>query len=77
MKKPQPKPTLQDPQLQLLRSANCPTLSHRSNLTYELGMDTSKALHYSISANDGGGFFSPEWIHTDRHKQGGGKALEH
>lgn len=62
MKKPQLKPIPSDPQLTPLRSSTCPTLSHRSNLTYELALDHSRALHYRITENDGGGFFSPEWI---------------
>lgn len=48
--------------IQPLRSSSCSTLSHRSNLTYELALDLTHAMHFRIKANDGGGFFSPEWI---------------
>lgn len=37
MKKTPPKSALPDPQLDPIRTTTCPTLSHRSNLTYELG----------------------------------------
>lgn len=50
------------PAIQPLKSSTCPTLSRKSNLSYELGQDAIKALHYRIVSCDGGGFFSPEWI---------------
>lgn len=45
-----------------LRITTCPTLSRKSKLTYELGLDAAKAFHYRIVSCDGGGFFSPEWV---------------
>ena len=50
------------PQIQPLKSPTCSTISRKSNLTYELGQDPTKAFHYRIVSCDGGGFFSPEWI---------------
>ena len=46
----------------VLRKGSCPTLSRKSQLTYELGQDPAKAFHFRIVSCDGGGFFSPEWI---------------
>ena len=45
-----------------LSHATCPTLSRRSTLRYELGQDPNKAFYFRITHNDGGGFFSPEWV---------------
>jgi len=50
------------PAIQPLKSSTCPTISRKSNLSYELGQDAAKAFHYRIVSCDGGGFFSPEWI---------------
>lgn len=49
-------------QVKPLRSATCPTLSGKSTLSYDVGQDQSKALHYRVTENDGGGFFSSEWL---------------
>jgi hypothetical protein len=45
-----------------LRSSTCPTLSGKATLTYGLGQDPSKGIHFKVTANDGGGFFSSEWV---------------
>lgn len=57
-----------------LRTATCPTLSGKSTLTYELGTDSSKGLHFRVKANDGGGFFSSEWIAWSHIETAIGKA---
>ncbi|MDX1492384.1 MAG: hypothetical protein R3332_13975 [Pseudohongiellaceae bacterium] len=58
-----PKPSSDpSPEVTTLKSSTCPTLSHRSTLTYELGLDPEKTFHFRIISNDGGGFFSPEWV---------------
>ena len=62
MKKTPTKAPSSIPEIQPLKSSTCPTLSRKSNLTYELGQDAAKAFHYRIVSCDGGGFFSPEWI---------------
>jgi len=49
-------------QINPLSHATCPTLSRRSTLSYELGRSSDKAVHFRITHNDGGGFFSPEWV---------------
>jgi hypothetical protein len=54
--------TKEAPSIKPLRKSTCPTLSGKATLTYELGKDTSKALHYRVTENDGGGFFSTEWL---------------
>tara|TARA_R110001592_G_scaffold20023_4_gene81784 strand:- start:2483 stop:2935 length:453 start_codon:yes stop_codon:yes gene_type:complete len=62
MKKTPSKATPPALQIQTLKSPTCPTISRKSNLSYELGQDPAKAFHYRIVSCDGGGFFSPEWI---------------
>jgi hypothetical protein len=51
-----------DAAIQVLKETTCPTSSGKSTLTYQVGVDESGAIHLKVSSNDGGGFFSNEWI---------------
>ena len=59
MKKSSPE---SEPKIKPLRKSTCPTLSCKATLTYELGQDSSKALSFRVTENEGGGFFSSEWL---------------
>ncbi len=48
--------------VQVLKEANCPTSSGKSILGYQVGTDDSGAIYLKVASNDGGGFFSNEWI---------------
>jgi hypothetical protein len=48
--------------VRILKEATCPTSSGKSTLTYQVGIDDSGAIHLKVASNDGGGFFSNEWI---------------
>jgi hypothetical protein len=48
--------------VQVLKEANCPTSSGKSILGYQVGTDDSGAIYLKIASNDGGGYFSNEWI---------------
>jgi hypothetical protein len=48
------------PDLTILKTASCPTLSGSSTLEYQFGKDATGKLHLRISGSDGGGFFSKE-----------------
>jgi len=48
--------------MSVLKVATCPTNSGRANLIYHIGCNEAHDLHFRISANTGGGFFSPEWV---------------
>jgi hypothetical protein len=50
------------PSITPLRKASCKSLEGRGKLDYELGTDESESLHWRISRNSGGGFFSDEWV---------------
>jgi hypothetical protein len=45
-----------------LKETTCPTSSGKSTLTYQVGVDDSGAIQLRVSSNDGGGFFSNEWV---------------
>jgi hypothetical protein len=48
--------------IQILKEATCPTSSGKSTLTYQVGKDKSGAIYLKVFGNDGGGFWSPEWV---------------
>ena len=48
--------------VQILKEANCPTSSGKSILGYQVGTDDSGAIYMKVASNDGGGYFSDEWI---------------
>lgn len=48
--------------IRVIREVKCPTSSGKSTLTYQVGKDESGAIYLKVSGNDGGGFWSPEWV---------------
>ena len=48
--------------VQVLKEGSCPTSSGKSILGYQVGTDDSGAIYLKVASNDGGGFFSNEWI---------------
>ncbi len=51
--------------MKILKTGKCKSLSSKSNLTYNIGSDPESAPHIRIRSNDGGGYFSMEWICLD------------
>ena len=62
LKKPAPAPTIDPEAVQALTRGSCPTLSGKSTLHYELGLDGKQTPLFRITACTGGGFFSKEWV---------------
>ena len=60
MKKPE-----DNPDMRVLKIATCKTLSGKSTLTYQIGASPESIIHLRISKNNGGGFFSDEWLALD------------
>jgi len=48
--------------MRVLKIATCPTNSTKANLIYHIGCNAENELHFRITANTGGGLFSPEWV---------------
>ena len=46
----------------LLKSAECPSLSGSSILTYQIGCNEKNELHLSLTGNTGKGIFNKDWI---------------
>jgi hypothetical protein len=54
--------TITNPSMRILKIASCPTCSAKAKLTYHIGCNTSNEIHFRVTANTGGGFFSSEWV---------------
>ena len=54
-----------NPDMRVLKTTTCKTLSGKSTLTYQIGCTPNSVIHLRISKNSGGGFFSDEWIAYD------------
>jgi len=54
--------------LKIVSTSKCPTISGKSNLTYNVGIDDEGHFFIRILSNDGGGFFSKEWVSMDAVK---------
>ena len=50
------------PTFRILKKAQCPTISGKSDLTYNIACDPQKAIYLRVASNSGGGFFSQEWV---------------
>ena len=48
--------------IRVLKADNCPSLTARSSLGYELGLKDESELYLRLVSNTGSGFFSKEWI---------------
>jgi hypothetical protein len=51
-----------NPDMKVLKTSTCKTLSGKSTLTYQIGVAPDSVVHLRISKNTGAGFFSDEWI---------------
>ena len=61
-KSPSPTSIIDPESVQVLKRSSCPTLSGKSTLHYELGLDPKQTPMFRITACNGGGFFSKEWV---------------
>ena len=51
-----------NPNMRVLKTATCKTVTGKSTLTYQIGTLPDATLHIRISKNTGAGFFNDEWI---------------
>jgi hypothetical protein len=50
------------PSLRVLKIATCSTNSGRATLAYQVGCSEEHDIYFRVTANTGGGLFSPEWV---------------
>lgn len=48
--------------VRILGTSTCASLSGKSTLTYNIGMDTDGQTQIQVVGNDGGGYFNNDWI---------------
>ena len=51
-----------DASIRVLKNGNCPSLTARSTLGYQLGLKDESELYLRLVSNTGSGFFSKEWV---------------
>ena len=49
----------------IVKVGECLNLSAKYKLTYHIGIDDQNSIMIRVVANEGGGYFSPEWIKLD------------
>lgn len=52
----------EEPVIRILKLGNCPTLSGKGNLEYQVGHEVDGDILFRITANSGGGYFSGGWV---------------
>jgi hypothetical protein len=60
--------TEDNPNMKVLKTATCKTLSGKSTLTYQIGCNSEEEIHLRITKNSGGGFFTDEWSSTRTYR---------
>jgi hypothetical protein len=48
--------------VKVVHSGTCPSLSGKSQISYQIGRHPEGAAYLRVIGNTGGGFFSPEWV---------------
>lgn len=48
--------------MRVIKIATCPTNSGRATLAYQVGCNAEHDIYFRVTANTGGGLFSPEWV---------------
>ena len=49
-------------EIRILKKATCPTLSGKSKLNFAIGANEKGDVYIAVTGNDGGGYFSSEWV---------------
>lgn len=55
-----------EPDVRVLRSGSCPSLSGKSKLSYDFGHGPAGQLQIRITKNSAAGYFSQDWVAWDR-----------
>ena len=55
----------EDIKLQILQTTKCQTVSNKSTLNYQIGVDDKNEVYIRVNGNTGGGYFSNEWVSLD------------
>ena len=50
------------PEIRILKTASCPSLSGKSKLTFNIGCNTVGEIQFQVTGNDGGGYWNDDWV---------------
>jgi hypothetical protein len=57
-----PSNTQPAPSIRIIKAASCMNLAGKSKLEYHIGCTSDSEVYFRVYSNEGGGFFSPEWV---------------
>ena len=49
-------------EMRILKTGECPSLSGKSTLTYQIGLEGDKKVFLSLTRNSGSGIFNKDWF---------------
>ncbi len=55
----------EEPSLKIIKTGSCSTISNKSTLKYNVGVNDEGHMNIRVLSNTGGGFFSNEWVSLD------------
>ena len=50
------------PEIRILKTATCPSLSGKSKLTFNIGCNPAGEIQFQVTGNDGGGYWNDDWV---------------
>ena len=50
------------PEIRVLKTATCPSLSGKSKLTFNIGCNPAGEIQFQVTGNDGGGYWNDDWV---------------
>ena len=59
---------MSEEEIRIIKSESCPSLSGKSNITYELGIQGEQQF-IRLAGNSSGGIFCKDWIPVDQIRQ--------
>jgi hypothetical protein len=51
-----------NPEIRILKTASCPSLSGKSKLTFNIGCNAAGEVHFQVCGNTGGGYWNDDWV---------------
>jgi len=52
----------QRPEIRVLKTASCKSLSGKSKLTFNIGCNPAGEIQFQVTGNDGGGYWNDDWV---------------
>jgi hypothetical protein len=56
---------MNEQEMRILKTGECPSLSGQSTLTYQIGCNNDNEVHVALTGNSGKGIFNRDWIALD------------